>query len=102
MKKQIFAHHLHPSQSKNIHSTSKNILDNSYNINPGQETIGGLSKVRSKMYSVLDESRSIILPQEEEEKKYLTPNDFMDILKFDRDMSDEFCYMNRKDGPYEW
>lgn len=24
------------------------------------------------------------------------------MLRIDREMSEEFCYMNRKEGPYDW
>lgn len=40
-----------------------------------------------------------IVPEEEE---YLTPFDFITLLRSDPDMADEFCYLNKRDDPYDW
>jgi len=43
----------------------------------------GLSKVRSKIYSIIDDNNNLEEKKKEEveEKPFLTPQDFMEILK---------------------
>jgi hypothetical protein len=38
----------------------------------------------------------------DEEEEYLTPFDFITLLRSDPDMADEFCYLNKREDPYDW
>ena len=81
----IFSNHLH-SSAKPLNNSSKTLKDSSYGLNT---SLPGGSKVRHKMLSALEESHFVEREFEKIEldlseqtgKKYLTPNDFMEILK---------------------
>lgn len=36
------------------------------------------------------------------EKSYLTPLDFAQLVRDDPEMRDEFCYLKKRDDPYDW
>mmetsp|Transcript_28714 Transcript_28714/g.25821 ORF Transcript_28714/g.25821 Transcript_28714/m.25821 type:complete len:201 (-) Transcript_28714:115-717(-) len=40
--------------------------------------------------------------EETKDEEYLTPFDFITLLRSDPDMADEFCYLNKRDDPYDW
>jgi len=35
-------------------------------------------------------------------KNYLSPLDFIQLVRDDPEMSDEFCYLRKRDDPYDW
>lgn len=35
-------------------------------------------------------------------QNYLTPLDFIQLVRTDPEMKDEFCYMVKRDNPYDW
>ena len=39
---------------------------------------------------------------EHKSKGYLTPLDFIQLVQDDPEMSDEFCYLRKRDNPYDW
>lgn len=36
------------------------------------------------------------------EREYLTPLDFIYLIRTDPDMADEFCYLNKRDHAYDF
>jgi hypothetical protein len=94
------------------HIDLKNI---SFNYNPNAETSGTIIKQTKEEVSA-DKKKQILnmkktaMPKgkkdkEKEEVKddeYLTPFDFITLLRSDPDMADEFCYLNKRDDPYDW
>jgi len=36
------------------------------------------------------------------EQNYLTPLDFIQLIRTDPEMNDEFCYLIKRDDPYDW
>ena len=40
--------------------------------------------------------------EEEKPKNYLTPLDFAQLVRDDPEMRDEFCYLKKRDNPYDW
>ena len=40
--------------------------------------------------------------EEEEEEVFLTPMDFIHLIKTDPEMADEFCYLNKRIHSYDW
>jgi len=39
---------------------------------------------------------------EESGKDYLTPMDFINLIKVDSEMANEFCYLNKVSNPYDY
>lgn len=37
-----------------------------------------------------------------QQEEYINPQDFINLIKCEPDMVDEFCYLNRKSHPYDW
>ena len=50
--------------------------------------------------------RSTLRKKNKEEKKeneyYLTPVDFIHLIRTDPEMADEFCYLNKRSHPYDF
>lgn len=65
-------------------------------------------------HSSIHPEDSIILPKKRQGKalrkgkekqsqiNYLTPMDFIYLIRTDPEMADEFCYLNKRDHPYDY
>lgn len=48
------------------------------------------------------EKDSVITKQTNKSDNYLKPRDFLNLIQNEKELSNEYCYLNKRSNPYDW